>query len=99
MPPLILARGRPLPGPAYYPIYFCNGPSSEFRTAPTVFCEVEMNCEFVLPEFDPQLHPIGYALARAMPDESTVDAVVERRRATPSPQVRDRFGWEYNTAA
>jgi hypothetical protein len=58
-----------------------------------------MNCEFMLPEFDPQLHPIGYALASAMPDESAVDAVVEWQRATPSPQARDRFGWEYNTAA
>jgi hypothetical protein len=58
-----------------------------------------MNYEFVLPEFDPQLHPIGYALARAMPGESAVDTMVERPRATPSPQVRDRFGWEYNTAA
>ena len=58
-----------------------------------------MNCEFVLPEFDPQLHPIGYALAHAMPDESVVDTVVERQQATPSAQVRDRFGWEYNTAA
>jgi len=53
----------------------------------------------VLPEFDPQLHPIGYALAHAMPDESVVDTVVERQQATPSAQVRDRFGWEYNTAA
>jgi hypothetical protein len=58
-----------------------------------------MNWEFMLPEFDPQLHPIGYALARAMPAESAVDGVVESQRATPSPQVRDRFGWEYNTAA
>ena len=57
-----------------------------------------MNCEFALPEFDPQLHPIGYALAREIPDESAVDAVVAWR-AAPSPQVWDRFGWEYNTAA
>jgi hypothetical protein len=53
----------------------------------------------MLPEFDPQLHPIGYALVSAMPDESAVDAVVEWQQVTPSPQVRDRFGWEYNTAA
>ena len=58
-----------------------------------------MNCEFALPEFDPQLHPIGYALASEMPDESAVDAVAAGRRAAPSPQVRDRFGWEYNAAA
>jgi hypothetical protein len=57
-----------------------------------------MNCEFALPEFDPQLHPIGYALAREIPDESAVDTVVAWR-AAPSPQVWDRFGWEYNTAA
>ena len=51
-----------------------------------------MNCEFVLPEFDPQLHPIGYALARAMPDESTVDAVVERRRAKRPLRVGVQHG-------
>jgi hypothetical protein len=56
-----------------------------------------MDCEFALPEFDPELHPIGYALAREMPDESAIDSVVEWQ--APSPQVRDRFGWEYNTAA
>ncbi len=58
-----------------------------------------MNCESALAEFDSQLHPIGYALAREMLGESAVDAVAEVRRTAPSPQVRDLFGWEYNTAA
>ena len=58
-----------------------------------------MNCEFALPEFDPQLHPIGYALAREIPDENAVDAAVEPRRSAPPPREKDRFGWEYNTAA
>jgi hypothetical protein len=58
-----------------------------------------MNGNSAFSEFDPELHPIGYALAREMPADSAVDTAAESRRATPSPQVRDRFGWEYNTAA
>ncbi len=58
-----------------------------------------MNSNSAFSEFDPELHPIGYALAREMPVDSAAHTVAENRRATPSAQVRDRFGWEYNTAA
>ena len=65
--------------------------------ARTVFCEVNVNFQPTLPEFDPQLNPIGYALAFELHGDSALNAITEDR-LTDSEEI-DRFGWEYNTAA
>jgi hypothetical protein len=65
--------------------------------ARTVFCEVEVNFQPTLPEFDPQLNPIGYALAFELHGDSALNAIAEGR-LTDGEEI-DRFGWEYNTAA
>ena len=63
----------------------------------TVFCEVEVNFQATLPQFDPQLNPIGYALAFELHGDSALNAIAEGR-LTDGEEI-DRFGWEYNTAA
>ena len=56
-----------------------------------------MNFQPTLPEFDPQLNPIGYALAFELHGDSALNAIAEGR-LTDGEEI-DRFGWEYNTAA
>ena len=56
-----------------------------------------MNSPLPFPEFDPQLNPIGYALAFELHGDSAADSIVEDRSA--DDERVDRFGWEYDAAA
>jgi len=53
----------------------------------------------ILPEFDPELHPIGYALARYLLGESAREDRSHGGEAAMSTRAFDRFGWEFDIAA
>ncbi len=58
-----------------------------------------MNHTLIVPEFDPELQPIGYTLALELLERRRVRGLVGRRMlATSTPDI-DRFGWEFDTAA
>ena len=61
-----------------------------------------MNQTLTLPEFDPELQPIGYTLALEFLGDGTMGADADspgRRFLATSIPVCDRFGWEFDTAA
>ena len=57
-----------------------------------------MNRTLIVPEFDPELQPIGYALALEFLEIATSGDSSERMLAAATP-VSDRFGWEFDIAA
>jgi hypothetical protein len=61
-------------------------------------CEVEVNRTLIVSEFDPELQPIGYALALELPGVSAFGGSSERMLTAVRP-ASDRFGWEFDTAA
>jgi hypothetical protein len=61
-----------------------------------------VNQTLILPEFDPELQPIGYTLALEFLGDGAVGANADSpggRFLTTSTRVCDRFGWEFDTAA
>jgi hypothetical protein len=52
----------------------------------------------IVPEFDPELQPIGYTLALEFLEVAAVEDSSERILAAPTP-ASDRFGWEFENAA
>ncbi len=61
-----------------------------------------MNHTLILPEFDPELQPIGYTLALEFLGDAATGANADspgRRLLGTSTPVCDRFGWEFHTAA
>ena len=56
------------------------------------FCEVEVNHTLIVPEFDPELQPIGYTLALEFLGEGGYADSSEERVLTTSAHVVDRFG-------
>jgi hypothetical protein len=59
---------------------------------------VEVNRTLIVPEFDPELQPIGYTIALEFLEASAFGDSSERMLAAATP-VFDRFGWEFDTAA
>ena len=57
-----------------------------------------MNRTLIVPEFDPELQPIGYTLALEFLEVGAFGDSSERMLATATP-ASDRFGWEFDTAA
>ena len=57
-----------------------------------------MNRTLIAPEFDPELQPIGYALALEFLEVGGFGDSSERMLTAAAP-VSDRFGWEFDTAA
>ena len=49
-------------------------------------------------EFDPDLHPVGYALAIELLADSEASQAVDRQEP-PVDDTGDRFGWELNIPA
>ena len=94
--PPILAR-RPLPEVTFRIAFPSKSQPLSSALTRTVFCEVEVNFQTTLPEFDPEFNPIGYALAFELHDNSTSSAIAESQLA--DDEGTDRFGWEYNPAA
>jgi hypothetical protein len=62
-------------------------------------CEVEVNHTLIVPEFDPELQPIGYTLALELLGEGAYGAPSDGRFLATSTHDFDRFGWEFDTAA
>ncbi len=66
-------------------------------------CEVEVNNGSAICGFDPQFHPIGYALILEKIDGRAalemVGVLSEKRSAPTPPPVPDLFGWEIDPAA
>ena len=58
-----------------------------------------MNRTLIVPEFDPELHPIGFNLALEFLGEGESGASSDGRFLATSTHVFDRFGWEFDTAA
>ena len=56
-----------------------------------------MNHTLLVPEFDPKLQPIGYALALEFLEVGAFGDSSERM--LPATPASDRFGWEFDTAA
>jgi hypothetical protein len=52
----------------------------------------------ILPEFDPDLNPLGYALALELFGKSTPSSSTELSTIAPEGEV-DRFGWEFDFEA
>lgn len=52
----------------------------------------------IVPEFDPELQPIGHTLALEFLEVGASGDSSERMPAAATP-VSDRFGWEFDTAA
>ena len=57
-----------------------------------------MNQTLIVPEFDPELQPIGYALALEFLEVGAFGDSSERMLAPATP-ASDRFGREFDTAA
>ena len=57
-----------------------------------------MNRTLIVPEFDPDLQPIGYALALEFLEVGAFGDSSERMLAAVTP-ASDRFGWEFDAAA
>ena len=57
-----------------------------------------MNRTLIVPEFDPELQPIGYTLALEFLEVDAFGDSPERMPAAAKP-ASDRFGWEFDTAA
>ena len=57
-----------------------------------------MNRTLIVPEFDPELQPIGYALALEFLEVGAFGDSSDRMRAAVTPGS-DRFGWEFDAAA
>lgn len=57
-----------------------------------------MDCTPIFPEFDPELHPVGYALAIESLGEGIGEANATDRSAIPAKSAVDRFGWEFGFA-
>jgi hypothetical protein len=53
----------------------------------------------IFPEFDPELHPVGYALALELLGEEASAARTADRSAIPENPATDRFGWEFSFEA
>jgi hypothetical protein len=51
-----------------------------------------------LPDFDPDLHPLGYALALELSTKSSPAIPSDHSEETPKGAV-DRFGWEFDSEA
>jgi hypothetical protein len=49
-------------------------------------------------EFDPELHPVGYALALELLGEDAA-ARTPDQSAIPENYATDQFGWEFNFEA
>jgi hypothetical protein len=52
----------------------------------------------IVPEFDPELQPIGYSLALEFLEVGAFGDSSERMLTAASP-ASDRFGWEFDAAA
>jgi hypothetical protein len=52
----------------------------------------------IFPEFDPELHPIGYALAVELLEDDAGAARTADRSAIQAKGEVDRFGWEFEAA-
>jgi hypothetical protein len=52
----------------------------------------------ILPEFDPDLNPLGSALALELFGKSAPTASADRPTIAPIGEV-DRFGWEFDSEA
>ena len=50
-------------------------------------------------EFDPDLHPLGHALAIELLNESSYVAPVDSRSQILPGHADSRFGWEFATRA
>ena len=61
-------------------------------------CEVDVSYPPIFPEFDPELHPVGYALALELLGEDTAAATADRSTIPVHPAT-DRFGWEFSFEA
>ena len=57
-----------------------------------------MNRTLIVPEFDPELQPIGYTLALEFLEVGAFGDSSARMLAAATP-ASDRFGWEFDTAA
>jgi hypothetical protein len=64
-----------------------------------LFCEVDVRYPPIFSEFDPELHPVGYALAMELLGEDPVAARTADRSARPDNHATDQFGWEFNFEA
>jgi hypothetical protein len=64
-----------------------------------LFCEVDVSYPPIFAEFDPELHPVGYALALELLGEDTRLAQTADRSVIPSNNTTDQFGWEFNFEA
>ena len=56
-----------------------------------------MNRTLIVPEFDPELQPIGYTLALEFLEEGALGDSSQRTPAVATP-VFDRIGREFDTA-
>ena len=61
-------------------------------------CEADVDYAPILPEFDPDLNPLGYALALELFGKSTPSSSTELSTIAPEGEV-DRFGWEFDFEA
>ena len=57
-----------------------------------------MNRTLIVPEFDPEVQPIGYTLALEFLEVGAFGDSSARMVAAATP-ASDRFGWEFDTAA
>jgi hypothetical protein len=57
-----------------------------------------VNRTLIVPEFDPELQPIGYVLALEFFEVGAFGGSSDRMRAAVTPGS-DRFGWEFDAAA
>ena len=57
-----------------------------------------MNRTLIVPEFDPELQPIGYALALEFLELGAFGGSSDRMPAAVTP-ASDRFDWEFDAAA
>jgi hypothetical protein len=53
----------------------------------------------VFRKFDPQLHPLGHALAIELYGEAACEPSVEDNSGPPPRISADRFGWEFDSEA
>ena len=57
-----------------------------------------MNRTLIVPEFDPELQPIGYTLTLELLEVGAFGDSSEQMLVAAT-HVSDRFGWEFDTAA
>lgn len=50
-------------------------------------------------DFNPQLHPLGYALAVELLGEGACGTLTADQLTTPPQRTIDRFGWEFDSEA